>query len=108
MATKATGAEFKRFYNDPEFWPEDAYHDDLSVSVDGVVNDDCDLAKVDDNAVIKIEGGIVFGVKGEPSVESHFKAWRKKQTTRFGSFECPVDKLDAVVEAIRAAGGKPI
>lgn len=34
MTTKTTGAEIKRFYADPAFWPEDGgdtYHDDEEV-----------------------------------------------------------------------------
>jgi hypothetical protein len=41
-----------------------------------------------------------------PTVEGHFKKWRKAHSTAFIAVECPKDKLDAVIAAIVAAGGK--
>lgn len=38
MTTKTTGAEIKRFYADPEFWPEDGgdtWHEEELITIDG-------------------------------------------------------------------------
>lgn len=54
-----------------------------------------------------ITGGIVFGIEGrEPSLESWFKAWRKKQTTTSFVVECKIVDEAEVIAAIIAAGGK--
>lgn len=113
MATKTTGAEIKRFYRDPEFWPEDGgdtYHDDEVVTVDGTpMNEDQGIEGIPDAAVVTISGGIVFSKKwdgGEPSFETYFRRWKKKQSTVSFIVECDASKRDAVVAAVKAAGGK--
>ena len=35
MTVKTTGAEFKRFYADSEFWPEGASHEEEEILADG-------------------------------------------------------------------------
>ena len=35
MTVKTTGAEFKRFYADSEFWPEGASHEGEEILADG-------------------------------------------------------------------------
>lgn len=113
MPVKTTGAEFKRFYNAPEFWPDadgDVWHEDVVIRIDGVEHvDGIDVETLRDDARIEIEGGIVFGpmFKGnEPSLETYFKRWRKKQTTVVLLVECDAPKLNAVKAAIKAAGGR--
>ncbi len=108
---KTTGLEFKRFYTDETWWPQDegnTYHEDESVLVNGGEHDG-DYETVPDYAVVTIEGGIVFGPQwdeNEPSFEAYFKRWRKAQTTTFFTVEAPLEKADAIKEAIKAAGGK--
>ena len=114
MTIKTTGAEFKRFYNDPEFWPEGTWHEDEEVSVDGS-GWEHEYTEIPDSAAVTVAYGQMLsdgttpapwvGVEG-PSVETHFKRWRKKQVTSYGAFECPHDKLEAVKAAIKAAGGR--
>lgn len=110
MTTKTTGAEFKRFYSDKEFWPNDqgdTFHEDEILTVNGATQFDF----IPDDAEVKIEGGIVFGPRwrgDEPSFESYFKLWRKKQNTTFFLTECDVSKFDAVKAAVKAAGGRVI
>ncbi len=41
-----------------------------------------------------------------PSVEAHFKKWRKAQNTTLFVVECAKDKEESVHAAIRAAGGR--
>jgi len=115
MATKTTGAEIKRFYCDPEFWPEDGgdtYHDDEEVSVNGKPMDrDQGIESIPDAAVVTVSGGVVFSKKwdgDEPSFETYFKRWKKKQNTVSVIVECDLAKRDAVIAAIKAAGGKVI
>lgn len=109
MVAKTTGAEFKRFYQDPEFWPADAFHEDVIFKVDGQMQEDgIDVQRLRDESVVTIEGGFVLGVfeKNEPSVEAYFKRWKKQQTRTSFLVECEVSKLDAVKAAIKAAGGR--
>lgn len=115
MATKTTGAEFKRFYNDKKFWPDDdggTYHDDAVLKVDGEIQEDgIDTDTLADTAAVTIEGGFVCGpsLNGrEPSLETYFKRWLKTQTTASFLVECDAKVIDAVKAAIRAAGGRVI
>lgn len=116
MAAKTTGAEIKRFYTDPAYWPEDdgnTYHEDEYVEVDGVpLAEDASIADIPDAAIVKIDGGIVFSDRWEPeqapSFDTYFKRWKKEQNTVSLVVECDKSKLDAVMEAIKAAGGKVV
>ena len=113
MPTKTTGAEFKRFYNDDSFWPQDdgnTWHEDETITVNGVEQTDgVDTDTLPDDAVVTIADGIVFGPKwdgNEPSFETYFKRWRKQQSTVSFLVECDASKLDALKAAIKAAGGR--
>jgi len=112
MPTKTTGAELKAFYTDETVWPEGAYHEDEEVVVDGVaLSDDGDITLIADAAKVTVAGGVVFDLPGvdsedAPSFETYFKRWRKLQSTAFMAVECPKEKLDEVIAAIVAAGGK--
>jgi hypothetical protein len=106
MTTKTNGAEFKRFYTDETFWSADVYHDDSIITVNGMaVEDSEDLEKIDDAVIVTVEGGIVYGVKGEPSFESFFKKWRKLQRTASFVVECDKSVVEAIKTAIKQAGG---
>lgn len=112
MTIKTTGAEFKRFYFDKEFWPgvRSVWHDDEYITIDGEkIDGDYNLTLVSDKACMTIEGGIVidnlFHDK-EQSFESYFKKWRKKQSTAIIIVEMHKDKLEEVTIAIKQAGGK--
>lgn len=113
MATKTTGAEFKRFYNDGAFWPKydgNTWHEDEILTVNGVVQEEgVDTDALPDEAEVKIEGGIVFGPEwdgNEPSFEAYFKRWRKKQNTASFLVECDLSQLEAVKAAVKTAGGR--
>lgn len=108
MAVKTTGAEFKRFYNDPEFWPEGAWHDDDLVLVDGVEQDDIDVDKIADAAKVTIQAGVVLMSESDDegvAFDAYFRRWRKSQTTRTIVVEADASKLDAIMAAIKSAGG---
>lgn len=107
MTVKTTGAEFKRFYNDPAFWPEGAWHEDDDILADGEEPDILD--EIPDNAMVSITGGVVFGLEGEePSLEAWFRKWRKKQTTASFVVECDVTKQADIIAMIISAGGKVV
>lgn len=111
MAEKTTGAEFKKFYSDPVFWPDGVWHDDEVVLVDGVAQDDLDPDMIPDASKVVIECGVVFlhDDDGEGvALDTYFRRWLKVQTTRSLVVEVSAEKLDAVVAAIKAAGGKVI
>ena len=111
MAVKTTGAEFKRFYDDPAVWGsgDDAgYLEDEVVEVDGVEQDDAaDLSAVADGAVIKIIDGYICSSDGKAvSFEQAFKKWRKSQSVVSLVVECDKVNLENVLAAIKKAGGK--
>lgn len=108
MPTKTTGSEIKKFYSDPAFWPDNAWHEDELLLVDGAeLSPDSDISSIPDAALVTVEGGIVLGLPGdEPSFETHFRRWRKAQNTVSLLVECDKGSLDAVRAAIRAAGGR--
>ena len=113
MPVKTTGAEWKRFYADKEFWPDEAWHEDEEVIVNGLpTSDDFDLSAVHDTDVLVVGGGIVFlpdlDMDRGPSLEAHFKRWRKTQNTVSVIVEVDKTKFDAVAAAIKAAGGKVV
>lgn len=114
MATKTSGIEFKRFYNDAKYWPPgaDVWHEDVTYVINGKeLSDDEDPTKVTDSDVVVIHGGMVmksplYKEGNEPSVESYFRRWKKEQTTTAFVVECDVAKIEVIKAAIKAAGGK--
>lgn len=111
MSTKTNGATFKRFYDDKTFWPQDdgnTWHEDEYVLVNDAEHEG-NYETIPDEAKVSIEGGIVFGPQwegNEPSFETFFKRWLKLQTTTSIVIECDISKRDAVIDAVKAAGGK--
>lgn len=111
MATKTTGAEWKRFYQDPAAWPDGWFHEDEEVTVNGVFDENADLTEVPDDAIVVVKGGIIYEgeyANGGKSVEGHFKKWRKAQTTQFLVVEVHKDKAGELKAVITAAGGKVV
>ncbi len=111
MSVKTNGAEFKRYYSDPIAWPDGAWHDDEIIIVDGKEADDhdIDLTAVADRAAISIEGGGLYDhPAGDISMETHFKRWRKAQTTEAIVIEFDKSRRDAIIAAVKAAGGKVV
>lgn len=112
MTTKTSGAEFKRFYADTKYWPDNGavWHEDEEVFVNGqrVEEYSLDVSNIADSDRITIAYGVVFGVSegDDISFETYFKRWRKEQTTVTLVVECDRAKADAVKAAIKAAGGR--
>lgn len=106
---KTNGAEFRRYLVDDAAWPEGTWHDDEFITVDGVEWVwEADIESIPDNAILSLTGGVVCGLPGDlmPSMESHFKKWRKSQTTTTILVECDLSKLGDVKAAVKVAGGK--
>lgn len=60
MTTKTTGIEWKAYYasEDPNFWPEEAYMDDVLLKVDGQEwDEDKDYSEIPDTATVVIVTG---------------------------------------------------
>lgn len=111
MSIKTNGAEWKRFYNDKVFWPEGHWHDDELMTLNGEESpEDWDLSEVPDSAALTIEAGCVFDAAGDSvaSLESHFKKWRKAQTTASVVVEIHKDKLDELKALVKTIGGKVV
>jgi hypothetical protein len=108
---KTTGAEFKRFYSDATTWPDDVWHDDECVLVDGGAWDHPEgYEAIPDAAKVEVSDGGVYGLPNnkEISFEGYFKQWRKRQTTTTFLVECDLTKVDEVKAAVKAAGGKVV
>lgn len=111
---KTTGAEFKRFYSDEAFWTDGLFHEEEMIVIDGesICDDmgftDVNLEEVADDVKMEISEGIVFKDNYEEvcSFESYFRKWRKLQNFVFLTVEAPKEKVDAIRDAIKAAGGK--
>ena len=114
MSTKTTGAEYKAYMNesDPKWWPKDAYMDDELLTVDGKSTseqDNFDSSHLPDDAIVIIESGTYHESYDDDdpiSLETHFKRWRKAQTTVRIAVEVHKDKLDSLMTAIKANGGR--
>lgn len=106
---KTTGAEFKAFYSDKIAWPEGAWHEEETITVDGKVDDDYDIEKIADAAKVTIEGGIVFKndqATNGPTMEFHFRAWRKRQNTATLSVTVDKAKEAQLRELLKEFGAK--
>lgn len=109
MATKTTGLEFKRFYADKSIWTDGLWHEEQTAVVNGVeVNEDFCFENLADTDELVISDGVVLSKdNGELcSLESFFKKWRRAQNTETLIVTVDKSKRDAVVAAIKAAGGK--
>lgn len=105
---KTNGIEFKKFYNDSAVWPDDVWHEDEEILVNGTDPGDMGYENIPDGAEVRISGGGIFGLPNdkEISFEGYFRSWKKSQNTRSFLVECDVSKLEEIKAAIKAAGGK--
>lgn len=83
---KFPAAQFKAFYacEDPNFWPVGSYVEDTSYSVDGTPQEDeyIDPALFPDNAMITIEGYIVYEDGSTKDLQREFSRWLKLQSSQ--------------------------
>lgn len=108
MSVKTTGAEWKKFYNDPGFWPPGAWHDDEVITVGGVACEEVLFDDVADNQQFTVHGGVVYLKENDrdgPSLESHFRRWRKRQSNLYLCVVVPRDKETELREFLKQIGG---
>jgi len=115
MTTQTTGLEFKRFYLDGKYWPENGHtlFDDVLLLVDGrALSSEQEPRDIADAALVEIHSGWVDNIpadvaNGESnmSLEDYFLDWQKGQTTGTLVVECPRDHLWRVILAVKEAGG---
>lgn len=107
---RTNGKEFKAFYNDKMFWPEGMYHEDVSISIDGVKCDnDYYYYLMPDDVSVVIRGGVVFKYddrNAAEELESYFKRWRKKSKKRYIVIAIGHEKVDKVKKVVAKLGGK--
>ncbi|GBG14285.1 uncharacterized protein NMK_1851 [Novimethylophilus kurashikiensis] len=111
-----SGAEFKRFYRDPHFWPDDegaTWHEEETICVNGdEVDESYDLYSIPDVAHVTLAGGIVYGpslpTNAAPSLEDYFLRWRQAQHTTFLLVECDRTAIDPIIAAVIEHNGKVI
>lgn len=112
MPIKTTGAEWRAFMADDDYWPIGTWYEEETVFIDGdEAPADFDPSLEEDlpgEVAVRVEGGVVYLRDGEQatSLDAFFRKWRKAQSTARFIVECPKDKLDAVKAAVEAAGGK--
>lgn len=114
MSVKTTGAEFKQYYHDDQYWEKESWHDDHAIKVNGEYTEDICDDDIPDDAEVVIESGTVYipvVTKGpgyaedEVSLVKHFKNWRKQQ--KYTTLIVTVEKehLDAVTSQIKTLPG---
>lgn len=111
MPVKISGADFKKFYNDKKWWPDGIWHEEESISVNGVEKDcyETDYDKILDSDLLVISGGCVLSDKREIcSMETYIRRWKSALAERIILVKAPQKKLGDIVGAIKGAGGKVI
>ena len=110
MSVKTNGSEFKSYYADPVSWPENAWHDDILIVVNGVeLYDGGDLTAIADDATVEIQSGLVYFNEDDRDpvdMELHFKRWRKNQSVRTVVVSIDASKLEELKRAVKSVGGK--
>ncbi len=114
MATKTNGLEFKKFYNDPEYWPKGMFHESGEITInDVIVPEDVELDMIDikDTDIVKITEGIVFNdtdydSRDAQSFEGYFKKWKKKQKYVYVVVEVLKEKLEEFKNTLAGTHGR--
>jgi hypothetical protein len=101
---KTTGLEFKEFYFDEAYWPEGWFHDDGEITIDGKEDTPID-ENIPDSSSVVINGGTIFKGDydaGDIDFETHFKRWRKAQTSEYVTVIIPKGKSDELKAFIKS------
>ena len=111
MKTHLCGAEYSAFLTDP-IWPEGAWMDDASITIDGVEESAWteahgDGAEIPADAKVVVQGGTVFNASGDIlySLAHLLKLWKRQQTSITRVVIVPKDKESAFKDALTALGG---
>jgi len=108
---KTTGIEFKRFYNDPLIWTQDAYHDDDFFIVDGKEIDECEdiITAIKDASKVEIHSGVIIYPDGSDiDMILAFKKWKKAQTITVLIVELEKTSVDNFIAMVKEFGAKVI
>jgi hypothetical protein len=111
MATKITGIDFKAFYYDKEFWPENTYIEEFVAKINGVEpNSDTDIGEIiKDSDIVSVESGyIVDHPDYDGSFVSYYKKWKREQTIRHIVIEIDKDVLEYSITHLKNLGYKII
>jgi hypothetical protein len=104
---KATGQEFLDFYNDSSVWWPGYWHEHVSIKVDGTLVEDFEDV-IQPTSMVHVVGGIIYNDNDDEvmSFETAFRRWKKQQKTKKLLVECDTQIADAVIAAVKAAGGR--
>lgn len=105
-SVKLSGADWKRFYNDPAVWGDETHWDDGFIKVDGKHFEDINGTNVADSAEVEVLSGYILeGLPGVPDdLIECIEWWLKRQTHQTLVAEVPKDKIGAATAALRALG----
>jgi hypothetical protein len=112
MTIKLSGKDFKKFYTDKEYWPEDMWHESETVTVEGVeLEESYDYTEIADDAVVRVTGGVVqrdsaFDKDESMTFERFLKIWIKRQSRVRLIVEVHKDDLSSFKSTIRGFGWK--
>jgi len=106
---RISGFEFKKFYNDNQYWGDEQYWDgQILVTQAGKTIDDIDLTTIDDDSLVNISGAAVFLHSEHEGIlfTTYFRKWRKQQSIRHLLVEIHESKVTKLKSYIRSLGGK--
>jgi hypothetical protein len=113
MPIKISGADFKRFYNDPAIWggeKSDTYLDDDHVTINGKeFPEDADIIDIikDDDVLVVSSGYLANPQSGVPEdYVAAIRWWLRRQKLRTMVVEYEESKREQVLAALKAAGAK--
>ena len=110
MKIKISGAEYKAIQAMP--WPENWYVDDGVARVNGGewVYDHPDPAEINDADVVEFDGGEICSYDDSATPRGGCPGYIKKKLAEMSERRivviCQADKLDAVIAAVKSAGGR--
>lgn len=108
MSAKISGAEFKRFFHDDQYWAPASHWDDVLLTINGKPEPDFDVDTLNDADEVKVESGDVYFNDSDKTIQvaTFFKSWKKAQTESILIVDVDSANKEAVIAAIKAAGGR--
>lgn len=108
MAKKISGADFKAFHSDDDFWPEGAWCDGDLFSVNGKEVDDLDALSLKDDDQVQILSGYVLTEGGEEiaTLPAFYARWSRSRTHCRVVVEVPRSSRDEFEKLVAKMGGK--
>lgn len=108
--TKISGAQFKQFYfcEDAQVWPEDAYVEDMTLSINGADAQEVeDVSTIEDTALVKVSSGWIVSLDNvKPvSLAKALERWLSRQSTATLVVTVPKGHEDAITDFVKSLGG---